>query len=158
MKKTFRGLLADGDVQQIRLSTNDGLTGYKILKFQLIPNLPVTSSAAEHVCQVFTTENDETAQPRTASTTVNFDDPTLLGVALWAGSKNPASNVPSPFIDVIFDNMTFNQDIFVTHVDADGDLAVNYYLELEQVKLSKDEATVATLKDMRAGPDTNFGP
>jgi hypothetical protein len=24
--------------------------------------------------------------------------------------------------------------------------------------LSKDEAAVATLKDMRAGPDTNFGP
>ena len=55
----------------------------------------------------------------------------------------------------IFDNMTFNQDIYVTATSTDGNM--NYYVELEQVKLSKDEAAVATLKDMRAGPDTNFG-
>ena len=53
--------------------------------------------------------------------------------------------------------MTFNQDIFVTIDDSQNVAGANFYLELEQVKLSKDEATVATLKDMRAGPDTNFG-
>ena len=28
--KSFKGLIADGDTEQIRLSTNNGLTGYKI--------------------------------------------------------------------------------------------------------------------------------
>ena len=54
--------------------------------------------------------------------------------------------------------MTFNQDIFISAAELVGSLPINYIIELEQVKLSRDEATVATLKDMRAGPDTNFGP
>ena len=43
-------------------------------------------------------------------------------------------------------------------MDIGGSEKNNYYIELEQVKLDLNEATVATLKDMRAGPDTNFGP
>ena len=43
--------------------------------------------------------------------------------------------------------MTFNQDIYITCYSTDN--KINYYIELEQVPLSKDEATVATLKDMR---------
>ena len=51
---------------------------------------------------------------------------------------------------VIFDNEKFNQDIFVTNVDVVGNSApINYYIELEQIKLSLDENTVATLKDIR---------
>ena len=59
---------------------------------------------------------------------------------------------------VVFDNVKFNQDIYITHQDEAVGQSFNYYLELEQVKLDLNEATVATLKDMRAGPDTNFGP
>ena len=45
--------------------------------------------------------------------------------------------------------MTFNQDIYVTNKDANGSKPVNYYLELEVIKLSEDQAMVATLKDIR---------
>ena len=38
MNKTFKGLLADQEIKTIRLSTKDGLTGYKIVKFQSIIN------------------------------------------------------------------------------------------------------------------------
>ena len=38
--------------------------------------------------------------------------------------------------------------------DSQNVAGANYYLELEQVKLSKDEATMATLKDMRSGPSS----
>ena len=31
--KSFKGKLADGEEKKIRLSTNKGLTGYKIKKF-----------------------------------------------------------------------------------------------------------------------------
>ena len=51
---------------------------------------------------------------------------------------------------IIFDNQVFNQDIFITYNDLQGsDAKVNYYIELEQVKLDLGENTVATLKDIR---------
>jgi hypothetical protein len=153
--KTFRARLSPGDVQTIRLSTNDGLTGYKINKFEVMQQTPGVGDV-ELVFQVFTSKLDETGSIRTASATVDFNDPTLVGVAVHRQDPNNNSTADRT---VIFDTMKFNQDIYITLADAmtavvDG----NYYLELEQVKLSKDEATVATLKDMRAGPDTNFGP
>ena len=153
MKKTFRGKMADGEVKRVRLSTNNGLTGYRIVNFQLLPLSP-GASTQEIVGQVFTTQNDESGQPRSASTSVNFDDPTLVSAAVY----NQNGDSWSSFETVIFDSMTFNQDIFVTIDDSQNVAGANFYLELEQVTLSKDEATVATLKDMRAGPDTNFGP
>ena len=42
--------------------------------------------------------------------------------------------------------MIFNQDIYVTNY---GSGAMNYYIELEQIKLDLNENTVATLKDIR---------
>jgi len=40
MIKTFRGLLADGGQDRIRLSTIKGKVGYKIAKFEGFPNTP----------------------------------------------------------------------------------------------------------------------
>ena len=42
--------------------------------------------------------------------------------------------------------MTFNQDIYIT-CKSSGNM--NYYMELEQIKLDLNENTVATLKDIR---------
>ena len=153
MKKTFRGLLADEGLEQIRLSTNKGKIGYRVIKFQGMPEDP-GANTGEHTLQLFTTENDETSVPRTPTSVVNFSDPTLIGaVALSTHSANMLYNEV-----IIFDSMVFNQDIFITHTDRVASAKCNYYLELEQINLSDNEATVATLKDMRAGPDTNFGP
>jgi hypothetical protein len=140
MIKTFRGLLEDGGTETIRLSTNTGLTGYKILKFELFPQNPGEANA-ESVVKVFTIE------PDSVESTVNFDDPTILGVASMGNST--AGNVYPPTLTVVFDNVVFNQDIYVTHKETSGSESVNYYLELEQIKLDLSEATVATLKDMR---------
>jgi hypothetical protein len=141
--KTFRGLIADGLQDIITLHTNDGSVGYRLIKFELMPNTPGTGSAQESIVQIF-----KTAQT-VITGTVDFSDQTLLGVAVWIGNKNPAASVPSPYSDVIFDREIFNQDIFVTHIDTDGSEAVNYYIELEQIKLDLNENTVATLKDIR---------
>ena len=70
----------------------------------------------------------------------------MLAAAYYDNSNNPAYNEPGV---VIFENMIFNQDIYVTHLEQTGTQSVNYYIELEQVKLSLDENTVATLKDIR---------
>ena len=45
--------------------------------------------------------------------------------------------------------MTFNQDIYITLRCHNAAADVNYYIELEQVKLDLNENTVATLKDIR---------
>tara|TARA_Y100000310_G_scaffold292182_1_gene320753 strand:+ start:249 stop:467 length:219 start_codon:yes stop_codon:yes gene_type:complete len=50
---------------------------------------------------------------------------------------------------VTFDRETFNQDIYITHNEVAGSAAINYYLELEQVKLDLSENTVVTLKNIK---------
>ena len=144
MIKTFRGQIADGGQDTIVLHTADGSTGYRIVKLALFPVRPGWSNHIENVVQIFKT--DQTANLVTTNPTVDFFDQTLLAAAYLADDVNMASG---PVEVVIFDNEIFNHDIFVTHTDASGSLAVNYYLELEQVKLDLGENTVATLKDIR---------
>ena len=145
MNKSFRGQIQPDGQKQIRLSTNNGLTGYKIIKFEALSSSPAGNSP-ESVLKIFTKEQES------VTGSIDFSDPTLLAAMFYEGNNN---NTVLTQVVTIFDNMTFNQDIYVTATSTDGNM--NYYVELEQVKLSKDEAAVATLKDMRAGPDTNFG-
>ncbi len=141
MIKSFRGKLAGAETETIRLSTNNGLTGYKVVKFQLFPIAPGQGSAAdiEATVKIFT------VKPSTADGNVNFDDPTLLGAGYLVDSNSVANT--SQLITV-FDRMIFNQDMFITSFETNS-IAINYYIELEQIKLDLNEATVATLKDMR---------
>ncbi len=138
MIKTFKGLLADDTEQIIRLSTNEGLRGYKIKKLQLFPsNYNVTD---EYNCRVYSVAG------KTNNTTFNFDDPQLLAAAYFENS-NGVDPVSKDAV-VVIDNKKINQDIFIQHKSQSGN-SCNYYLELETMTLTKDEATVATLKDMR---------
>ena len=71
----------------------------------------------------------------------------LLGIVYFI--DNSSSAVTSSET-IIYDNIKFNQDVYITAKDVSGGSgATNYYLELEQMSLSDNEATVATLKDMR---------
>jgi len=149
MIKSFRGQLADGGQDTIRLSTNNGMTGYRIVKFQIFPQLPGTQDT-ESTVQIFKRAQTSIS---TSTATVNFDDQALLGACYYAESASSAYN-GNPDI-VIFDNEIFNQDIFVTHTDTVGSQNINYYIELEQMKLDLSESTVATLKDMRADSNIN---
>ena len=141
MIKTFRGLIADGAQDTIVLHTNDGSTGYRIVKFQIFAEHPGTSNY-ENVVKIYKVSqasiNDD----------VDFSDNTLLAVA-YLESRSLSDVGHSQNQMVIFDNEIFNQDIYVTHKDADTGAKCNYYMELEQVKLDINANTVATLKDMR---------
>jgi len=141
--KSFRGLLADGQELRIRLGTIRGQIGYRIKKFKIITHLPGAGSDYASVVKLRTQSLGDGVA---TTAVVNFDSGLLLGVAWSSGD----SATPNNYLEtVIFDNVTFNQDIFVTHKETIGSQACNYYLELEQVKLDLNEATVATLKDMR---------
>ena len=136
--KSFRGKMIDGAIDQISLHTNDGSTGYRIKKVQCVPENPGTTNT-EHVFKIYKI-------PQTAVTgSIDFSDNTLLA-SVYLSSRDDrygGDNI------IVFDNEIFNQDIYLTHDDTNNAGAVNYYIELEQVKLNLDENTVATLKDIR---------
>ena len=137
-KKSFRGLIATGEQDTIALHTNDGSTGYRITKFELIANTP-GSTGYEHVVKIYKTKQT------TVDGTIDFSDQTLLAAGYLEG--NNSSNYQDNVI-IVFDQEIFNQDVYVTQKDS-GSEPCNYYIEMEQIKLSLDENTVATLKDIR---------
>jgi hypothetical protein len=142
MIKTFRGHLADGGEDKIRLSTKKGKIGYKIIKFQTIGKT-LGSTSIESVCQVW-----KVSGKSTATAPIDFSDGNLLAVAYWKSHGDTLG-----FQHVLFDQEVFNQDIYVTNQDTAGDdSAINYYIELEVVPLSDNAAAVSTLGDIRMNP------
>ena len=140
MIKSFRGLIEDGGQDTINLHTNDGKTGYRIVKFQLIANNPVNENN-ESVVKIYTVEQTSvTAQ-------VDFSKNTLLAVGVW--TNNTSAHTITSFTSIIFDDKIINQDIYVTHSDQQTGQTCNYYIELEQMPLDLNESTVATLQSIR---------
>jgi len=142
--KTFRGLIADGAVDTVVLHTNDGSIGYRIVKLQIMPNDPGGVST-EHVLQISKTADADFVT--TPTTLVDFSNQVLLATAIVNNNTN-SSAYPSD-ASIIFDNEIFNQDIYIVHKVENTVASLNYYIELEQVKLDLNENTVATLKDIR---------
>ena len=135
--KSFRGKMKDGAMDEILLSTNTGSIGYRIVKFELFPVTPNVNQ--ESLVNIFKI-------PQTvAATTTDFADNTLIAAGLYLSRE---SNLDQ-HLEVIFDNEIFNQDIYITHSEGEATREINYYIELEQLKLDISQNTVATLKDIR---------
>ena len=136
--KTFRGKIVHGGQDTIVLHTNDGSIGYQIKKFQLMAKDP--SESLENTVKVTSTRQT------TIDGDVNFSDPNILAVGMiWASTSQ--ANVHES--NIVFENMIFNQDIYITNYDIQTAGEINYYIELEQMKLDLNENTAATLKDIR---------
>ena len=134
-------MLADGAQQRISLETIRGETGYKIVNFHIFQSNPGTVGQASTV-KIFTIKQTIVS---TTAADIDFSDNTLLGVASLADWSDRLLSQDV----VVFDNMIFNQDIYVTHTETAGTAPCNYYIEIEQMDLALDEATVATLKNIR---------
>jgi hypothetical protein len=139
--KSFRGQIKNDGKETISLHTNTGSTGYKIVKFEVMPKQP-EGATEEALLKIWT--NDTAATADISVGTVDFSDQSLLGAAFYSGSAAASTNPEDT--TVIFDNMTFNQDIYLT-CKSSGNM--NYHIELEQIKLDINQNTVATLKDIR---------
>ena len=103
-----------------------------------MPNQPGATDG-DHIVQIFKVPQT------TTSALVNFPDTTLTAVCFYKADFNNTAD----YNTVIFDNEVFNQDIYVTHKNIDGSSSVNYYIELEQVNLTEDQALVAIVKNLR---------
>jgi len=125
MIKTFRGKVADGGQDTVVLHTNNGSTGYRIVKLEVIAPTPGAVNA-ELVTKVYTKSQTS------VDGAIDFSDSTLIACAYWQESSShdaPQSQT------IIFDRVTFNQDIYVTCYDGSASNATNYHIE--------------TLKDIR---------
>jgi len=141
MIKTFRGLMDNGDQDRIRLSTKKGKIGYKIVKFEMMGYAPGTTEQ-ESIMKIFKIPQ------ATVDALCDFNDGNLLA----AGFYSSDDNVDPPTTIVTFDKEIFNQDIYITHSEVNGNRLCNYYLELEVVTLSDNAAAVSTLRDIRLNP------
>ena len=139
MIKTFRGSMLHNTQDTIVLHTNDGSVGYRIVRFELIGAEPGEQSQ-ESTVKIYK------VSPAAVDNTIDFSDNTLLAAGVYQDHDSVA--YPSS-LDIIFDKEIFNQDIYITNYNTDGSYAINYYIELEQIKLDINSNTVATLKDMR---------
>ncbi len=140
--KTYKGQLPIGEQEKIHLSTRDGLTGYRINKFEIMPS--EFNVAIKLVGKIFLTD-----QTGSITATVDFNDSDILAAAYYedAGGSSGSGN-PNK---VIFDKETFNQDIFVYITDAGGATSpANFYIELEQFKIDINTSTYHTLKNIRS--------
>tara|TARA_R110000824_G_scaffold365001_1_gene553489 strand:+ start:213 stop:653 length:441 start_codon:yes stop_codon:yes gene_type:complete len=137
---SYRGLLTDGAQDTILLTTKKGEVGYRITKFETIGETPGVSNQ-ESITKIWK------EQQTTVDGIINFSDNRLLAAAVTTTSVDqedfPLNNA------IIFDQEIVNQDIYVTHKDVKTGESTNYYIELEVIKLSEDQAMVATLKDIR---------
>tara|TARA_Y100000310_G_C20083661_1_gene535026 strand:- start:1 stop:432 length:432 start_codon:yes stop_codon:yes gene_type:complete len=138
--KSFRGLIADGTQDTVVLHTNTGSTGYRIVKFLIMP-YDHQNEDYESLVKIYK------VAPAAIDRFVNFSDQTLLAAGQWGSSSS--NNVYPDDMTVIFDGEIFNQDIYITNEDQKTNTGMNYYIELEQIKLDLNENTVATLKDIR---------
>ena len=140
--RSFRGKLADEQIDTITLHTNTGSTGYRIIKFEVMTADSVGSKEGANLVSIYKI-------PQTvALDSADFTDNTLLAAADYRQHDNEAYGNSGNTI--IFDSEVFNQDIYVTNKEFTNKCtAMNYYIELEIVKLSLTENTVATLKDIR---------
>jgi len=127
---SFRGLLTDGEQQKIRIEGAVGAIAWRIVKFEIISNQPGLVGY-EHLVQIW---REEQATVPTASATVDFENDELLAVATSMSSDSQGYGPFTPA--AIFDNQLFVRNIWATHTDNFSTISCNYYVELEEVKVS----------------------
>jgi len=130
---SFRGLLLDGGQEKIRIQGATGEIAWRITKFEIIPEL-VSHQSGEHLIKIY---REKQSAVVTTGASVNFTEDELLGVAYAAQDDSQQYGVVSPVI--IFDNALFSRNIYITHTDnfqSGVGNPCNYYIELEEVKVS----------------------
>ena len=125
---SFRGLLANAGEDKIRIQGSVGTIAWRITKFQLMPNTPGDASV-DNIVQIWR----ESGNSQGASgATLDFTNDELLAAA-WFSANTTYFSSDSV---TIFDNALFVRNIYITNTDNDGSDSINYYIELEEVKVS----------------------
>jgi hypothetical protein len=136
--KSFRGMLANETQQRIHIAGGKDDIGYRIHKFVIMPNQ--SQNDYEITAKIYANKQ---ALPLVHGNQVDFNQDNLLAAAFTGLASGAYAGAKT----VVFDNEVFNQDIFIQSVDSAGSpQSLNYYLELEEVKMSNPEAAVVNYK------------
>ena len=136
---SFRGLLSDGGEDEINLERQNVNLAYRIVKFEIFPNLPGTQST-ESTIMVW---KESQTSISTSTATVDFSNPDLLAAAFYG---KPSTVDDAGSLIVSFDNELFSRNIYVTHTETAGTQSCNYYIEIEEVPVG-----AATLMQIKLG-------
>jgi len=130
---SFRGRLADGGQDKIRIQGATGEVAWRISKFQII-QYNAGAADVEAIMQIWRERHPDAGGDIPEWNVIDFTNDELLGAAFMSIRDSSAgSTIPS----VIFDNELFSRNIFITYFDKQVGQPCNYYIELEKVKLSK---------------------
>ena len=130
--KTFKGLLNDLQQDRIYLAGGEVDKGYKISKFELIAAAPASQDSV-NIVKITTTKQS------TPTAAIDFNDDSLLAAGVM---QSTSSYAYGEYTAIVFDQVVVNQDIFIANKDYATGEGVNYYLELEEVTMSKGEQAV----------------
>jgi len=125
---SFKGLLANGEQRKIRIQGPVGAIAWRITKFQIIQKEP-GENLAEAVVKIYREEQSS------IDAVIDFGDAELLASAYWEDNDSVTYNHSTT---VIFSNELFSRNVHVTAFHASSHTEpMNYYIELEEVKVSK---------------------
>jgi len=125
---SFRGFLANGKQDKIRIQGPIGAIAWRITKLDLISEAPA-STTQETVVKVFREDGE------TIDANINFTQDSLLAAGYFEGHSN-STDFGGTII--VFDGDLFVRDIYIMGVDGSGgDMPINYVIELEEVKVSR---------------------
>jgi hypothetical protein len=106
----------------------------------IMPNTPLASNS-EYVSKIY---RESTGA---SDGTVDFSDPDLLAAAFTTDrSVGAAAEFVTAPVSVIFDNVLFSRNIYVTNYEGTSSNKLNYYIEIEEVPVA-----AATLMQLKLG-------
>jgi len=129
---SFRGRLESDGQDRIRIQGATGEIAWRITKFEILPKNFGTSDY-EAVIQVWREEHPAPGGDIPEWNVIDFNDDELLAAACWSSNSNVTTEVSGHH--VIFDNTLFVRNIWITLKDTQSG-TINYYMELEEVKVS----------------------
>ena len=135
---SFKGLISNGGQDEINLERQNVNLAYRIVKFQGIAKTPGAGAAGAHVLKVYRESQSS------IDAVINFSTDTDLLAVVYYNANVAAGDNDSTII--VFDNILFSRNIFVTQSDTLGTSACNYYVELEEVPVG-----AATLMQLKLG-------
>jgi len=122
---SFRGLLANGDQDKIRIEGATGESAWRITKFSMLPGSPDTNT--ESTVKIYRERQTSLVA------TIDLSEDELLAAGIFT-QKDDSSNSVEHY--VIFDNALFVRNIYISTVGVSYAASINYYIELEEVKVS----------------------
>ena len=136
--KTFRDKIENAGQHIIPLAGGDSDIGYRVHKLELMTTDPGNASQ-DLVLKIYSVK--QTSVP-SSSATIDFSEDDLIAAGYFAQATSDFSHRQT----VVFDREIFNQDLYVTFTDNDGSDACNYYIELEEIKMSGGEQAVTNFR------------